>query len=106
MQSRDVGGVSSLGGHGPGLEAPPQDRIVGKALFSRERDQGLRTGVGGMRLPAELVQLYLTRQGDRHAEGMAELLGQGQGRPALPQGAVWMAERPKGEGQQAPTENA
>jgi hypothetical protein len=43
-----------------------QGHVVGISLVGRMRDQGLCTRAGSLRLPAELVQLHHTRQGDRH----------------------------------------
>ena len=52
----------------------------------------------GLRLPAELMEAGRIGQGHRQAQGVRQLLGQGQGLVAPPQGLVRIAQAPTAPG--------
>jgi hypothetical protein len=86
--------VATVLGQRPAPEDGPDREVHGEAVLRAHGDRGLGPLARRRRLPARLVDEGGEGEREGQAEGVGQVAGQGDGRRALPRGAVGEAEHP------------
>jgi hypothetical protein len=76
----------------------PSVKYSWKPLLVRERYGGLCALLGSRSLPAKVMQQGCIVKSRRQADGVRQLLGQGESLVAPGEGLVWIAEQPQRPG--------
>src|SRR5437867_3653475 len=88
----------ALLGQRPTPQDSPQRQPGWKLLLGRQGQSSLRPLLARLSVPTNLMQHGSKAQGKRQAEGVRQLLGQGERVEVLLEGLVWIAKKPQRQG--------